>query len=335
MANKRLHYAVESIGFSKLGLNTFTAGHGIQQCSINTQFNLEQVFELGQLAVYENIENIPDIEVTLEKVMDGYPPLYCLATDGATSATLAGRSNTRCTVGMSLYTDTQDSASGTPLSQCVMSGLYVSQINYQIPVDGNATESLTLVGNNKDWITSSGFTFTPNFDNTDAPMAAEGVNRREDILFGSAQSLLPTDIPGISSSGTNDLGAEAIYNAHLQRITVSTNLGREQLFELGKRGPYFRYVGFPVEVRTDIEAISTAGDRVEAFEEASSNISDQVIKLIMREGHTINLGSKNKLNSVSYGGNNAGPNGGNATETYSYINFNDLTVTHPQDPSGL
>lgn len=334
MPNKRLHYAVEAVGFSKLGLNTYTAAHGVQSVGINTQFNLEQVFEMGQLAVYENIENIPDIEVTMEKVLDGYPPLYCLATNGATSATLAGRSNTRCTVAMSLYTDTNDSASGTPISQCTMSGLYVSQVNWAIPVDGNATESLTLVGNNKKWITSS-FTFTPTFNNQDSPFAAEGVNRRQNIRFGSAQSILPTDIYGISASGTNDLQADGSYGAHLQRITVSCNLGREQLFELGKRGPYFRYVGFPVEVRTDIEAISIAGDNVDALEDSESNVSNEAIYIVMEEGTVLDLGNKNKCNSVTYGGNNAGPNGGNATETFSYINFNDLTVTHPEDPSGL
>ena len=36
------------------------------------------------------------------------------------------------------------------------------------------------------------------------------------------------------------------------------------------------------------------------------------------------MGGKNRLSSVSYGGGDAG--GGNATCTYSYINYNDLDV---------
>jgi len=38
----------------------------------------------------------------------------------------------------------------------------------------------------------------------------------------------------------------------------------------------------------------------------------------------INLGAKNKLSSVSYSGGDTG--GGNATITYSYSNFNEMTV---------
>ena len=43
-----------------------------------------------------------------------------------------------------------------------------------------------------------------------------------------------------------------------------------------------------------------------------------------RNGLGLDLGSKNRLSSVSYGGGDAG--GGNATSTYSYTNFNDLDV---------
>jgi hypothetical protein len=38
------------------------------------------------------------------------------------------------------------------------------------------------------------------------------------------------------------------------------------------------------------------------------------------------LGNKNKLASVTYGGGDAA--GGNATATYSYSTFNDMTVLH-------
>jgi len=44
----------------------------------------------------------------------------------------------------------------------------------------------------------------------------------------------------------------------------------------------------------------------------------------MRCGYAFDLGKKNRLSSVSYGGGDAG--GGNATTTYSYTNFNDLDV---------
>ena len=44
---------------------------GVQSVGITTNFNLEQVFQLGQLAVYEDVEEVPDIEVSVERVLDG------------------------------------------------------------------------------------------------------------------------------------------------------------------------------------------------------------------------------------------------------------------------
>ena len=61
------------------------------------------------------------------------------------------------------------------------------------------------------------------------------------------------------------------------------------------------------------------------------NLSNQVIRVATCEGTRIYLGTKNKLASVNYGGGDAG--GGNVSVTYSYTNFNDMTVMHPQDPS--
>lgn len=332
MAN-RIFYAVQQVGVAQCGSNTFTSVHGLQSVGINTTFNLEQVFEIGQISIYQNVENIPDIEITMEKVMDGHPLLYHLATHGATSATLSGRQNKRATVGLSVYTDSQDAASGTPVSQCTMSGVYVSSLSYTWPTEGNCTEQLTLVGNNKVW--DNTFTATA-FTNTDAPLAASGVQRRQDVMLGSGWSKLPTEIPGISGDGYNYIDpVTGSYSAHLSSIKASCSLGRDSLYELGRRGPYYRYATFPVEVRTEIEMLYTGGNGVTAREDAYSNVSEQAIKVMTRDGGIWDLGSKNKMSSESYGGANAGRGGGNATVTYSYITYNDMTVSHPADPSGL
>jgi hypothetical protein len=296
------------------------------------------VFEIGQLELYELSETLPDVEVTLEKVLDGYPLIYHLCTNGALSASLSGRSNVRSTIGLSIFGDTQDSASGTPIAQCTVSGVYPSSLNYNFQVQGPFTESVTLVGNNKVW--NNVFT-APAFNNNDSPLAitgSGGVQQRQDLLFGQVSTAcrLPPDIPGVSASGYvpyNTTTQE--FGAHLSSIRVSTNLGREQLFELGRRGPYHRFIQFPTEVRCDIEVTATAGDSVTALEESEANLTDRTIYIATKEGTKLNLGSKNKLSSVTYGGADAGTNGGNATATYSFTNYNSLVVTHPQDPSGL
>ena len=79
------------------------AGHGVQSVGITTNFNLEEAFELGQLSVYQLIEQLPDVEVTLEKQLDGNPLLYHLATNGTASNTLVARAAVKCIVGLSIF----------------------------------------------------------------------------------------------------------------------------------------------------------------------------------------------------------------------------------------
>jgi hypothetical protein len=343
--NNRVFYAIQALGFAphdNLDGNGdpsgFLTASGVQSVGLNTTFNLEQVFELGQLELYENIEGIPDIELTVQKVLDGAPLIYHMVTPQATAASLVGRSNERAYGALSIYPDTQDNASGTPLQTVGLSGLFVSALTYTLNVDGNSTEDVTLVGNDKEWFASGlfggGGSFTPvGFDGTSSPPS--GVQRREDVVMGSgaagAVSIWPTEIPGIDASGNNVQVGDS-FAAHIQTVTISSDLGREELFELGRRGPYHRFVTFPVEVTCAIETTTSEGDVIDAKAE-TLNLTDQTIDVLMNDTTRLNLGANNKLASITYGGGDAG--GGNATVTYNYSNFNSLTVNHDQDPAGL
>lgn len=341
--NNRIYWATQGVGISPQSSATFTPVHGLQSVGITTTFNLEQVFEIGQLAIYENIENIPDIEVTMEKVLDGHPLIYHLATRGYASTSLAGRSARKCNVALNVYNDTDEAASGTPQAEVIMSGMYISSVSYTMPVDGNCTEAVTLVGNNKSWrtnnylMTGTLLGATPGTDTPRIPDSSGGVQRRENVIFASNSegwyTKLPTELPGISASGTNNKTGD-VFDAHVQNLSVSVDLGREALNELGRRGPYFRYVNFPVEVTTEIEFTSKDGDNINATEEglggSGINLRDQTIFIVLQDGTRIDLGNKNKLASVTYGGADAG--GGNAACTYTYTTFNDFNVTHPSDP---
>ena len=394
MANKRIYFANQLVAFARDGADygagrrpasnqAWIAAHGVQSVGVTTTFNLEQAFEVGQLSIYENIEGVPDVEVTATKVLDGYPLLYHFATNQGTGhehgPTLAGRSAASCLMALGVWPDTADSATGIPGQQMEASGLFCSSIGYNFPTEDNFTEDITLVGNNKAWIaitgspygeqkkqTWRGCSYLPwsgavvsgnllsgQFDNADAPTGTGGVQRRENMAFAAALTdmtaankgfdycRLPTDIPGVDTSGWMSPKASA-NEAHVSNISVSTDLGREDLFELGTRQPYTRPVTFPVEVTCDIEVLSVSGDLVNAFadgcgdgigcEGIKDNLSNEVIRLATCEGTRIYLGAKNKLASVNYGGGDAG--GGNVTVTYSYTTFNDFTVIHPLDPNG-
>jgi len=351
---------------------SYSAAHGVQSVGITTNFNLEQAFELGQVQIYENIEGLPDVECTMEKVLDGYPLLYHLASASAASAGLVGRSKQRADVALGIHSDEQDSVNDNqdlgPAVTVFMSGMFINSISYTVPVDGNATESITLVGNHKEWFKQNEVnalyvshkkflvpanTFGTGDGSADYPLAYEGgsggVQRRENVMLH--KSVMPRSMFG--NLDGNILGTEGVGNAiggasatgipllHIQNFSTSTDFGREDILEFGRKAPYTRTPTFPIEVSTEIEAIAISGDFVGAYEDGSpdlfatnasgDNTQEEQIVLMMKGGMGFDLGQNNRLSSVSYGGGDAA--GGNATITYSYTNFNELTVMDSGDPA--
>jgi hypothetical protein len=312
--NRRIFYACQAVGIGDKDGANFTVAHGVQSVGINTQFNLEQIFEVGMISIYENIENVPDVEVTLEKVLDGRDLLYTLSTGGS-GKTLAAASVAQCSVALSIFDDTNVAATGTANAGCVMKSGVVSQITYKVAVEGNATESITIVGNHKIWTNalspSNSEWYIDNLPATDVPDDKPDltVQRRQHVNI--AASKIPSCIPSISS---------------FQSISVGANITREKILELGSKVPYFRYAKFPVEVTAQFEIIAKKGDQIGVVEDAN-NLTDEEIKLVFLNGTTIDLGKKNKLESANYQG--GGTDGGNATITYSFKTFNDFTVTGP------
>lgn len=332
--NNRSWYAVKALGMAARGSTTYTAVHGVQSFGMDTTFNIEKILELGQSAVYEQKEDLPDVTVNITKVLDGYSTVYQLATQSASDASLIGRSSAQCGLAMSLFQDTYNSASGIPQREVQLSGLFVGSVSYTFQTEGNSTEEISLVCNNKEWLSGGNINFTGNiFTNADTPNAitgSGGVQRRQHVVFATnSDTILPPDVAGISSSGTNDQ-TSGVFGASIQSIKISADLNRQGLKELGRKGFYFRFVGFPVEVQTSIEIISKSGDGVNAFSE-SDNTSDRTIKVKTSDGTFINCGTKNRLQSINFGGADTG--GGNDTITYQYANANEMILTSPNDPN--
>jgi len=384
--NTRVFYAMQGVAVGDLGatgvVDSWEPGesvlngdtllmivHGLQSCGITTNFNLEEIFELGQLSLYNNREDVPDIEVTMERLLDGYSLLYHLGTVDASTPTLTGRGDARADVRLAvgLTTDTSVRAGNSGVAELYCSGMYVNSVSYNLSTDGNFTESVTFVGNDKEWLSGNDGdgllvtagtvidAFAEDVFGNDAPVTAtSNVLRRENVVIGSDgitlggtvfRTVVPSFIEGASpgATGVEGPGGTGLSTLcsyitsggtlHLNSFSVSVELSREQINELGTRLPYNRYPSFPVSVSTELEVTAVGGDNIDALSSNASNVSDHSIQIVLDDSTVIQLGNKNKVNSVSWGGGDTG--GGNATISYSMSNSNDFVVLHSGDPINL
>lgn len=323
MASNRVFYACQSVSLGG------TVLHGIQSVGINSTFNFEQVFELGQIEIYENIEGVPEVEMTIERVLDGESTLYetmAAQTDNNPGQSLVDVGDAQTTGILSLFDDTDNSA-GTVTAGVRATGLFVSNYSLNVNLDGPSTESITLIGNHKDWATHSA---------------------------GSVLSGGEPGEPGTAVIKRQSLDKDASDLPHgtdkLQSISVSVDFGREDLQQLGDKFPYFKAATFPTEVTCEFtyladDSISNDGENIlydptiygrgGSAEERNRDATEDLPILIRLkpfntengqpvedDGYSIDLGEKCRLTSVQFGGGDAG--GGNATITYSYSTYNEL-----------
>ena len=341
--NQRIFYACQAVAICPRGtanpLEQHVA-HGVQSVGMTSTFTLDQVFELGQIEIYENIEEVADVEVTIEKVIDGDKLIYDLATNGQCKVGVVPASKARSDVYVAIFDDGQNQATGVPKNVCMNSGMFVSSVAYNYSVDSSATESVTLVGNDRFWNDYAGVVAAPNTSWTGGANGADllgeaGFASGLDVPQSGVVRRVNCDITNsaipalVRAQGGDDTASEAgrSDNAHIQSISVSTDFAQENIQELGRFGPYTRYATFPIEVTCDFEVIATSGDLINVSG-THPNLANEDIVIKDTAGTILNLGDssngKNKLTSVSYTGGDTG--GGNATVTFSYSNFNVLTV---------
>ena len=330
--NNRIFYACQSVEINGpsgtlSGVNpTYDVVQGLQSVGMTTNFNLEPIYQLGQLELYDNYEEIPEVEISLNKVLDSRMTIYGMAMGTGSLVDLA---NNRCGLKLKLFSDNDSNNSGTPIAEVTCEPAYLSSVTYSFPTEGNFTEEVSLVSNDKVWTAAGSLTGTATENKLigdKAVVSGLGIARR-----GLIRTLvLPTANDG---SITGALSGGIPSGMKVQSMNISMNLGRESIFKLGQRTPYYRYVNFPVEVTCEIETVAGDGDLVGvagSTNTACANpkaLSNKRISIELCDGMKIDLGDKCKLTSVNYAGGDTG--GGNATVTYSYQTFNTFNYTAP------
>lgn len=344
MSKNRIFYGSQVAQIKPNGYGSWYQPLGVQSVGMSTNFETEQSFQLGALDIYAISENVPNVEATISKALDGTCPLYLMCMGGSAGVAGAnvdfsddtqlqtkgfgGLANNSLDFRLGIFDDSKMTATGSTSNFALLENMFLSNFSYTFPVDGNATEEVTLVGNSKTWPTGSSMS---SYTHTSSTLSAAKLVRRQFIDLDHC--VLPTGEGGINIEDRSEL--------HLQNISISADLGREQINQLGSLAPTTRYATFPVEVTSEFEIIGTQGDYVNArdflfvngcspsTEDAPngySNINNKPIDLQICGSGTdylrIFLGSGNQLTSVNYTGGDAG--GDNATITYSFRNYNDF-----------
>jgi len=230
---------------------------GAQSVGVTTNFVTEEAFELGQIELYEIAESQPEIEATLEKVLDGTKPMFFMVTDPAYNANIVGKTASfRADVALGIYADTQTRAQNDPKTMATLSGMYLSSVTFTFPVDGPCTESISLVGNDKLWAVVDTSVSGVDYDFSDPATAAgsdahapvgmpwgafsglqelaggtatanlttvvgSGIQRREDVDMD--RCVLPPDIPGCSGAQTATIDGDTVGGSGGQSITRITS----------------------------------------------------------------------------------------------------------------
>lgn len=342
-ANHRIHYGCHSIQVRpRTKIDEYKNWYipaGVQEINLTTSFDLQNLFELGQIDIYDQIEGVPTIELEISKIFDGTPSIYSMTMCGSSGISgvndrgLPEVSNNQVDFQLGVWSDQISSTTGEASSWTYCSGMYVKSIEYNFSIDSVFTEKISLIGYTKLW-------------NQNSPMEDKNINfsdpywrdlgtqalappHRTTFSLEYPQTILPTGSGGINIPPSN---------IHLQNINVQADFTRTKLLELGRFSPYHSIIEFPVEITTQISTIGTIGDYADAIEsyeqcQVSKQLAELPIKLcICNNGcvigepgsFIIDLGSKNKLSSVNHGGGGTGDD--NVIITYEFKTFNNFKI---------
>ena len=294
MAN-RVYFASQGLSVSG------TTVEGAQSVGISINYNLEQAFQLGRLAIYDNMVTDGEVTVTASKNLDGNPTMFGLMGGG----NVGSYGSTQVDIVVASNTSEADTALNTGAQTCTtMTGCYLSSLSYTFPVDGFATEEISWITDNK---STAGTVSAP------SASSAENVYRHH-----------------VSWSGVHE-------SDNVTNIAISTDLGREAMFKLGQFRPYHRFANFPFEVTVEFTIANTAVNTtvvdltgVDCTTDGSLPGTQTIYVYVCDSnqdsasvGYTFTMAGC-RLSAVSQDGGDTG--GGNASTTFTYTTYNSLSV---------
>lgn len=335
----RIYYAVQQVGIAPNTGTNFTAVHGLQNLSLGGFINLIPIPTLGSLSPYAVVEDNDDVQVSLRKILDGYPTLFSLASDGESQLDIALTKKSK--IALSIFDDSLTSATGEPCNILQCGNMRMSSLRYTFDNQSPFMEELSFAGDERLWKTdvkivnpnaqvmADSIVFNGAFNGVDNPLS--GISQRSSFL--KSTSRLPTGIVGIATDGT-------CTGCHIHNISISLNTNRSSIPSLGQRGIYASTLNFPSEVISEITVNPVtevnSGDLVSFIPSGilsdgepcnnQGNVITEYIYIDTCGGPTINLGSGNRLVSVSYQGVDTRSNFAQVAYTYRTYNLDECSI---------
>tara|TARA_B100002019_G_scaffold65741_1_gene56452 strand:- start:5522 stop:6391 length:870 start_codon:yes stop_codon:yes gene_type:complete len=289
MSNNRVFYACHAVSIDGAFVR------GAQSVGMNTTFDLEPIFQLGQLKKIDTVTLTPQVELTVSRVLENSNPVLT----GTFEQIFEDADHQVC---VSIGDDTAPLLV-SPSASIHCTGAGVTGVTYNFPVDGTFTEEITFLGDSK---------------------SVGGCSVEADEIEDTAAQIVPTR--QYYQSGAPSLVTNA---GNLTNVSISTSPGREFMYKLGSYKSFHSYVNTPAEVTIEFEVTATSTDQI-GWVEASAcagptgdafNPEDISINIC---GSTFTM-EKCKLSNITYGGGDTG--GGNATINFTYVTFNSLTIS--------
>ena len=150
MANNRIFYASHAVAVACNG-GVLRTVQGAQSVSMSTAYNLDTVFQLGRLAVYDNFPANPEVTVTLTKALDGWPLIFSLAASPRQAGvvvvqSIVGAANNITSMIIGVGSDTADVVDDAAVGYTAisLSGLFVDSLTYTFVSELAFTEEVSF-----------------------------------------------------------------------------------------------------------------------------------------------------------------------------------------------
>jgi len=343
--NNRIFYACQAVYVDGTYLQN------VQAVGIDYSADATGISDTGRTQQQRSLYSKPEITISIQReVNTAALPFYAptsvtsyanayilkngnLGTSGWDSSSLLKEYSIEVAYGSD---DLSGNIESTTLKHCLL-----TEVSYEISVDGRMTENLSFVTRN---LIKAGSAAAP----IATPLTGT-IFKRQHLDVENEEFILPSEVKSVVDV-ENDEGVDVARS--VQSISINAAFDYGEMSDVGKwRGSNqtslpteqnkWRYITTPIGITCEITAIVRKSIEQNILIKDTNFMGtfptpDREIKIVMGQESSkfvIDLGKKNYLTGISFSGGDTG--GGNVEATFSYANTNNDFVPYRGTPVTL